>query len=298
MSENQLPDGQTDPDAIPARSNQRNIVIVLGVLLLAAIAWILFLLFGNGGGTPPGASSSPASSTAGSSSSAMSSMSASTSASSASSSSSITSSAPASSSATATQSGTLPAAEAKHVVWPDPKGTQRFTSPDSATQSFAEDLVGFEDPILSEFQQGDSRSGEIVVTKEEGMTATSTVMVRQMSDNKWYVIGAASSEINVTAPDAGATVTTPVHVAGTSRAFEAVVVVKVMGFTQSGDVSTVTEFGSDNVMGSSGPDLGPFSGDIAFAQENGSPQGSVLFVEYSAKDGNPYVVAAVPVSFE
>lgn len=55
----------------------------------------------------------------------------------------------------------------------------------------------------------------------EATNATSTVMVRQMSDNKWYVIGAASSEIKVTAPVAGVTVTTPVHVAGTSRAFEA-----------------------------------------------------------------------------
>lgn len=199
-----------------------------------------------------------------------------------------TTSAPASGSADAPgPSASLPAAEAASVVFPAP-GRSDFAAPEAAAQAFATDYAGFSAPRISDFRQGDTRSGEFEVTAAGGRLST-TVLVRQLSDGAWYVLGSVTADIQVTAPEAGSNVSSPVAVSGQARAFEGNVVVQVRD--AAGEV-----LGQQPVTGSGGPDLGPFAGDIDFT-EPGSGQGAVLFLTYSARDGSLEQVAAVPVLF-
>ena len=48
-------------------------------------------------------------------------------------------------------------------VYPDPTTSQRFDDPESAAPRVRHDFVGYTDPVVGEFQQGDSRSGEVEV---------------------------------------------------------------------------------------------------------------------------------------
>ena len=49
----------------------------------------------------------------------------------------------------------------------------------SAARGFATDYVGFTDPIVGEFQQGDARSGEVPV-QATVIGPITTVLVRQL----------------------------------------------------------------------------------------------------------------------
>jgi hypothetical protein len=114
---------------------------------------------------------------------------------------------------------TIGADEAETVVWPDPGGPLRFASPDEAARGFVGDLIGFTDPLLGPFLQGDTRSGEFEArARPEG--PVTVVFVRQMSDQQWYVLGAVASGIELDMPTAGTTIATPLRVAGRARAFE------------------------------------------------------------------------------
>ncbi|MEO5778201.1 Gmad2 immunoglobulin-like domain-containing protein [Arthrobacter sp. PAMC25284] len=179
-------------------------------------------------------------------------------------------------------------AEAATIVYPKPGGSVRFDDPRDLAGSFAVDLVGFTDPLISDFMQGDSRSGEFAVRAEENGPVT-TVLVRQMSDQQWYVLGATTSDIEVTVPGPGANVDSPVQVAGQARAFEGTVRVTVHGRGWDEPV------GEGFVTASGGPELGPFSGEIGFTKHGG--RGSVLFTIDSARDGSVWQAAAVPVGF-
>lgn len=290
MSENKSP--VPHPDAAPRaadRSNgQRTAIITLSVLAVVAIAVALFMMFGRGGGTPPAQSSSPAASTSTSASASTSDSPSATPSSSASASPTPSTSPTAPSSSSPTP---LPEAEAKNVVWPNPSGIRRYSTPEDAVKGFAEDLVGFTNAVYGEVQQGDSRSGEISIRNEESSSAITTVMFRQMSDGYFYVIAAVSSEINPQIPEAGTQVSSPVAVSGTSRAFEAVVNVHVYAH------GTPARIGEGIVMGGSMGTLEPFSGDINFTNP-GSGTGAVVFLEFSAKDGSVYAAAAAPVTFK
>ena len=113
-------------------------------------------------------------------------------------------------------------AEAASVVWPDPAGTISYDEPRRPAQRFAKDMVGFTDPLMGEFQRGDSRSGEFEV-QPRGGGPTTTVLVRQMSDEQWYVIGATTDDILVDDPIAGTAIDDPLLVSGKARAFEGTV---------------------------------------------------------------------------
>lgn len=184
--------------------------------------------------------------------------------------------------------GGVTEAEKTRIVFPDPGGAEQFDEPLEAARSFAADFVGFTDPLIGDFLQGDNRSGEVEVRAAENWTAT-TVLVRQMSDQHWYVIGAQTPDILVTVPEAGATVDTPVRLEGQTRAYEGVVDVAVHGWGQD------EPLGKGFVTGSGGTELGPFSDEVSF--ENTGGRGAVLFTVQSAKDGRITQATAVPVGF-
>lgn len=101
-------------------------------------------------------------------------------------------------------------------------------------------------------------------------------------------VDAADPSITVTAPAANAAVTSPIHVTGQARVFEAVVSLTL--FDAAGDevVSTTT-------MAAEGQTLSSFSTDVAFSVTSDTPACLWVF-ESSARDGSPVNVVQIPLT--
>jgi hypothetical protein len=175
------------------------------------------------------------------------------------------------------------------AVWPSAAGPA-FTSPVTAARGFAVDFVGFTSPVVGSFRQGDARSGEVDVRPKAGGPVT-TVFVRQLgSGGRWFVLGSATGNIQVTEPSALATVASPVRLRGTSTAFEANVSVEVR---QDG---TRQPIGTGFVMGGSMGEVGPFDGTVSFRRPT-ARAGAVLLLTHSMDDGRVWEASTVRVAF-
>lgn len=195
-----------------------------------------------------------------------------------------TSTAPPTTSTTTTVPSTQP------VVWPLQGGTPA-ADPVSAARGFATEVAGFSDPVLGEFQQGDSRSGEIEVRGKAGPGPVSTLFVRQVgSDDRWSVIGAASANLQLATPATGDAVASPVHFTGQSTAFEATILLGVRDL--AGNLLAQT-----NTMGGSNGEMGPFDATLAFDRQPATPTGIAMLWNVSMEDGGVSEVSAVPVRF-
>ena len=93
-----------------------------------------------------------------------------------------------------------PGADVSSAVWPVAESSTRYSDPIEAARGFALEYVGFTELVVGEFRQGDSRSGEVSIQAFAG-GPTTTAFVRQLDDT-WWVLGAATENIQVTAPDA------------------------------------------------------------------------------------------------
>lgn len=83
---------------------------------------------------------------------------------------------------------------------------------------------------LSEFRQGDNRSGEIdVVRPGEGgasQLVASTLLLRQDDTDAWQVFAAFNANVTITEPAQDDIVTSPLTVSGTGRGFEGTLVAR------------------------------------------------------------------------
>ncbi|NNF55376.1 MAG: hypothetical protein HKN03_13165 [Acidimicrobiales bacterium] len=115
------------------------------------------------------------------------------------------------------------------AIWPAPD--EVFTSPEAAAEDFVSSVLGVP-PALGEFQQGDSRSGEIEVFSlpEPGGVAVvrGVLLMRQLGpDDGWFVLGAVNEFNTITSPESMAQVAAgPITVAGSARGFEGAIVVE------------------------------------------------------------------------
>lgn len=157
------------------------------------------------------------------------------------------------------------------AVWPYASGTVRYPTPEAAARGFATDFLGMHDPVVSEFRQGDTRSGEIDIGPAGGEPGTGLLVRQLTTDDSWWVLGAGTDSIDVVTPEAGALISSPVTVSGRSEAFEGTVPIEVR---QDGSTRPI---GSGFVTGGAGPDLGPFRGDITFAAPT-VPSGALVFL--------------------
>jgi hypothetical protein len=115
-----------------------------------------------------------------------------------------------------------------------------------------------------------------------------TILVRQLGDDDgWSILGAATSNIEVTTPAAGEEISSPVHVAGRAWAFEGTVEVEVRA---DGEVGAI---GAGYVTGG-GDAMRPFAGDIAF-ETPGAPAGALVLLTRSAEDGRVWEAAVLRV---
>lgn len=174
------------------------------------------------------------------------------------------------------------------VAYPSPLSSQRFESPDAAAQSYATQVLGFTELELGEFQQGDSRSGEIEITDRPG-NAVTTIILRQMEDDTWYVLASVATDIAVSTPAAGDAVTSPFTTSGEALAFEGTVDVLVR--TQDDPMP----LGEGFVTGSGTPPAGPFEGTIEFDAPTEETPGILIYRTLSAEDGHVLQASSFPV---
>jgi hypothetical protein len=115
------------------------------------------------------------------------------------------------------------------AIWP--AADVVFVTPEAAAEDFVAQVLGVP-PTLGEFQQGDSRSGEIeVFSPGEGDAGRAVfrglLLLRQLGpENGWFVLAAVNDNASIIEPGSGERVVAgPVTVEGVARGFEASVVV-------------------------------------------------------------------------
>jgi hypothetical protein len=175
------------------------------------------------------------------------------------------------------------------AVWPFADGDLRYDDPTEAAAGFATDFLGFEDPVVGEFMQGDSRSGEVEIQPQDDGPVT-TVFVRQLgSDDTWWVLGAATANIEFDYPVAGTAVDTPLEVTGSAQAFEGTVQVQVR---VDGELDPIGE----GFVTGGGDSMQPFSGSVEFESPQGG-WGAVVGLTLSAENGQVWEATVVRVGF-
>ncbi len=200
-----------------------------------------------------------------------------------------TTSAPApttSAASTSTTGAPPPTVDLSSALWPSGGSVQHFTDPIAVARGFTTSYLGFVDPVVGAFQQGDVRSGEVDVRPEARGPAT-TILVRQLGDGAWYVLGATTPDVSLTRPTAGSQISSPVALGGTALAFEGQVAVEVR---QDGSTAPL---GEGSVTG--GGDVArPFVGSIAFRAPT-ERAGAIVLLVRSERDGSTWAAVAMRV---
>ena len=197
----------------------------------------------------------------------------------------VTTAPPATSETTVT---TIDASVRLSAVWPFAGSTIRYDDPVDAATGFAEDYIGFDDPIIGSYLSGDGRSGEVEVRPAEDGPIT-TVFVRQLGDDDtWWVIGSATSDIEVSRPDALDEITSPLEVTGRAVAFEGVVDLQLRA---DGFAVLV-----DDVVVGGGIEMAPFSGSFDFTSPD-EAGGAVVLTISSPDDGRVVAASVVRIRF-
>lgn len=193
------------------------------------------------------------------------------------------------SASTSSSTSTIDQEQYRSAVWPWFSSTVRYDDPVEAARAFAEDFVGFDDPLVGPFLQGDSRSGEVEISSSAA-GPTSVVFVRMLGpDNTWWVLGAATEHIVIDEPDALDEIVNPVRVAGQALAFEGTVDVELRADGSSDPLV-------DSFVTGGGTELGPFEASFDYTDPEVDGGALVLTTE-SAEDGRIQSVAVVRVQF-
>jgi len=163
-------------------------------------------------------------------------------------------------------------------VWPA-SPSDFGTDPVETARRFAATVLGMVDVVATERAAGPDVDHALVDVSPNGGTAHPTVVRLDHisagpdgSGRAWYVTSAETDQIEVTTPDTGTTVRSPITLAGTSLAFEAQVNVVVLPVGASG---TTTPYGQTFVMGG-GTERAPFSGTVAYSAPAGTPAMLIL----------------------
>jgi Immunoglobulin-like domain of bacterial spore germination len=187
-----------------------------------------------------------------------------------------------------------PGVDADQVLWPDPAG-ELTTDPLDAVRGFLGQQLDISDPPLSKFRETEPGVG-VVDVHARGETGprldrvASTVTVRRLDGEHWFVTGAVSDDLEVDTPEPLDTVSSPFTVSGRARGFEGTVNVRVLDRFDGGGVESDLATGS----GGGGESLEPFSAEVSFVA-TGTQRG-VLYAQTDSgvSNGIPSFTA-VPV---
>jgi hypothetical protein len=180
------------------------------------------------------------------------------------------------------------------AIWP--AADVVFATPEEAASDFVTEVLGVP-PSLGEFQQGDSRSGEIeIFSPGEGGAATpvgrGVLFMRQLGpDSGWFVIGIGNDEASITVPETGAEVAAgPLDVEGISHGFEASATVSAM---VAGDASAVLD--SLVITAGSMEEAGPFA--VSLDLSDAAPGDVVMLLVRGGVglETDPGELGAIPV---
>jgi hypothetical protein len=181
-----------------------------------------------------------------------------------------------------------PAVDTTTAVFPAAGGA-RYTDPAAAARAFAVSFVGFTDPVVGSFRQGDARSGEVDV-RAAATGPVTTLLVRQLgTDGSWWVLGASTPNITVDTPTAGATIVSPLTTTGRALAWEGAVSVEVRQDGQSAPLGSTVVTGGGDI-------LRPFAGTVTFTRPS-TGHGALLYVSQSARDGSVLQATVLRVAF-
>jgi len=112
----------------------------------------------------------------------------------------------------------------------------------------------------------------------------------QGDSGPWSVVGARSAKIELEAPAARSTVSSPTTLVGRANAFEGTVTVRVKEDAMTVDQSLGQGFVTGS--GDSSGELGPFRGEVSFRQPS-KPGGAIVLSEDSAAEGQGVLRATV-----
>jgi Immunoglobulin-like domain of bacterial spore germination len=190
---------------------------------------------------------------------------------------------------TTTVRATVSDAEAATIAWPAPNGDDAYDEPVVLATDFAEQILGFEDPVVGAYMEGDSRSGEVEVRPLDDGPVT-TVGVRRMSDDQLYVLFAATEEVELLLPTPGSAIDHPLQVEGWGRGFEGQIRVAVF------DRSTGDELGHGFFTAGGEGELAPFDGDLEWDNPGGG-WGLVVAAVSGGDATTTWAATALPVGF-
>ena len=176
------------------------------------------------------------------------------------------------------------------AVWPFASSAERFDDQSLVAMSFAKSYLGFTDPRATAYHAFDAESGEVGIRPGGEPPLTMVRMHRLAADGTWWVTGSATSNIELQAPAAMGTISSPVTLTGQSTAYEATVNVEIR---QDGSTAPLVQ---DVVMGGSMGEMGPFDKAITYTRP-AAPAGAIVLKTVSAKDGTIAEATVVRVKF-
>lgn len=179
-------------------------------------------------------------------------------------------------------------------IWPFTNGTEadegdaRFADPVETATAYLTEVLGFSNLEASAFQQGDARSGEVVVTTRPRGPETIVLLRLLGSAERWSVIAVTSSHVTIDSPSNDDEVGSSISVRGRASAFEGTVNLDVMTREATPEVLLSTF-----ATGEQG-ELRPYLTDVELPV---TTPGALTVVArlYSAEDGSVDAAAAVPV---
>lgn len=168
-------------------------------------------------------------------------------------------------------------------------GADRYRDARVTATAFATEYLAMTTPVVEPVPDSDTAW---TLRPNRRASLTTTLELRRVGeDGPWTVTKAATPGIVVRSPAASATVTSPLRLEGSARAYEGNVLVEV----REDGMRAGASLGETFVTGG-GDQLVPFSGSVTFRAPS-EAAGAVLFVEPSGEDGGTMAATVVRVRF-
>jgi hypothetical protein len=173
------------------------------------------------------------------------------------------------------------------AIFPSP-GERQFQSPQAAAVAFGREYLHMPNPTVKSTALS-ARVVELLARPDR--PATTEVTVAE-SGGAWFVTGARTRNIDLVTPESGKRISSPVHVNGSSTAFEAQVNWEVRGDGQGGGELC----GEGFFMGGANGQFAVFDADLPFSSPS-SASGAIVLFTRSAEDGAVQEATVVRVTF-
>lgn len=172
-----------------------------------------------------------------------------------------------------------------------PPGTLPPVPADKAARDFLRQVAGMRELSSEAIRTVAAGLVEVDLRSDSGSGPMTTVSLRP-EGRSWVPLFAGTPAIWVDEPGLRQVVASPVTVAGHSATFEGQLLVSVLQLAGG----SVTELGHANSILGGSTGMGPFSGQVTFAQPTAS-RGWLVVTYQSAKTGAVAAATVVPVSF-